>query len=139
MPVHMGCSLQAALGAGSSMVTGSPVLSLSPSHGGLLRAPKGLNPSKWALLSSAGRAPRGRRKGNWHDHIPEDNYTLYQPNLFLSQFHTREHLQFGEEITAFHTLTRGWRGCSKVGTTLAWDLLLSRSLTGKPQTTPTKS
>jgi len=125
----------AALEAGSRTHTGSPALKMGPSHVGLLRAPKGLNTSKWMLLSSAGRAPRGRRKGNWRAHLCEDSYVLYQcksVSISVSR-------QFREEIAAFHTLRQGWRVCSKVGTTpLAWDLLFSRSLTGKLQTTPTK-
>lgn len=47
-------------------------------HGGLRGAPKGLNPSKWVLLSSASGAPRGSRKGDWHARLPEDSFILYQ-------------------------------------------------------------
>lgn len=69
------CTWDAPSAIGSSMRTGSPVLSMSPSPGALLRPPEGLNPSKWALLASAGGAPSGRRKSNWHPNLP---YILYQ-------------------------------------------------------------
>ena len=132
--------LSAALEARSSTHTGSPVLSMSPSHGGLLRAPKGLNPCKWALLSCAGRAPRGRRKGNWHAHLPEDSYILYQcKSVSISVSHQGTPPVWGGDCSlscpeaGLESVQQGEDSSSLVS-----DLLSRRTLTGKPQTPPTK-
>lgn len=42
------------------------------------RPPKDWIPPSGHCYPLRGRAPTGRRKGSWHAHIPEDNYTLYQ-------------------------------------------------------------
>lgn len=88
-----------------------------------------------AILCMAEHPGAGGRQLAW-PHPRGQLHFIPEHICFYLSF--REHLQFGEEITAFHALRQGWRGCSKVRTTLAWDLLLSRSSTGKPQTTPTK-
>lgn len=49
-----------------------------PAMGDYSRPPKDWIPPSGHCYPLHGRAPRGRRKGNWHAHIPEDNYTLYQ-------------------------------------------------------------